>query len=279
MKNAWRKYENEVYEECCRIYGDEKVERNVTKVGVASKVPRQIDVLVHTEEGDIAYDAKYYSQHVDVKTIESMIGMYGDLGVSKFVVVTNMGYSKAALRRAHLGNENIEADILNLGELKHMQWYFAIPYAGRNAISLSPPFGWIVDGQRSAHSEMLAVLYRRGLSFEEAMLKEKEFAYLVLWDKDDEINTIQGLVELHRDSSLEVDEEGKWEILEETPYTITKFRHTKAVTEYIGYREFEKFILSVVLFCEDEKWSRDKTKLQYILCRALPMEVRRDEAI
>ena len=274
MQDEWKKYEEEVYEECCRIYGEEKVERNVSRVGVYTRESRQIDVLVHTDEGDIVFDAKYYSKHVDVKMIEAMIGMYGDLGVEMFVVVTNNGYSKAALRRAHLGKDNVEADVLSLGDLQRMQGYGAVPYAGRNGILLSPPFGWIVDGQRSTHPEMLAVLYQRGLSFGEAMRKEREFAYLVLWDKDDEIHTIQGLAEFHRDVSMEVDTEGKWEILEEEPYTITRFKHSKAVDEYIGYREFENFILSVVLFCEEEKWSRDKTKLQYILRRAMPMHVR-----
>ena len=274
MTEKWKIYEEKVYEECCRIYGNEKVERNISKLGESSQVSRQIDVLVHAEEGDIAFDAKYYSKHVDVKTIESMIGMYGDLGVEKFVVVTNNGYSKAALRRAHLGSENVEADVLSMEELQRMQGYGAMPYVGRNGVLLSPPFGWIVDGKRSAHPELLAVLYRRGLSFDDAMKKEREFAYLVLWDKDDEIHTIQGLAEFHRDVSMEVDTEGKWEILEEEPYTITRFKHSKAVDEYIGYREFENFILSVVLFCEEEKWSRDKTKLQYILRRAMPMHVR-----
>ena len=48
----------------------------------------------------------------------------------------------------------------------------------------------------------------------------------------------------------------------------------KAVDEYIGYREFENFILFVVLYCEEEKWNQDKPKLQYILRRAMPMHVR-----
>lgn len=274
MIRDWKKYEDEVYEECCRIYGSEYVERNVSREGIYTREPRQIDVLVHTDEGDIAFDAKYYSKHVDVKTIESMIGMYGDLGVSKFVVVTNKGYSKAALRRAHRGYENVEADVLNIGELKRLQGYGGIPYAGRNGILLSPPFGWIVDAQTSAHPGMLAVLYRRGLSFKEAMMQEREFAYLVFWDKDDEIHTIPELAELHRNECLEVDTTGKWEILEEIPYTITRFKHSKAVDEYIGYREFENFILFVVLYCEEEKWNQDKPKLQYILRRAMPMHVR-----
>lgn len=278
LTKEWQKYENEVYEECCRIYGDEKVERNVTKVGVASKVPRQIDVLVHTEEGDIAYDAKYYSKQVNVKTIEAMIGMYGDLGVSRFVVVTNKGYSKAALRRAHLGGENVVADVLSLGELKQAQGYWAMPYAGRNGVVLFSPFGWVVDGQKSAHPEMSTVLYRSGIDFEEGLLKEREFAYIQFWDKDDEIHTIPDLMEHHRIECLEADVEGKWEVLDETPCMIAKFKHTKAVVdEYFGYREFDDFILFAVLLCEEEKWGRNRDKLKYMLEHAVPMHVRRKE--
>lgn len=97
MTEDWKKYENEVYEECCRIYGEENVERDVTREGLYSHAARQLDVLVHTDEGDIVYDAMYYSRHVFIKTVESMIGMYEDLRVSMFVIVTNVGYSKAAL--------------------------------------------------------------------------------------------------------------------------------------------------------------------------------------
>lgn len=279
MTEDWKKYENEVYEECCRIYGEENVERDVTREGLYSHAARQLDVLVHTEEGDIVYDAKYYSRHVSIKTVESMIGMYADLGVSKFVVVTNIGYSKAALRRAHMGTEKVEADVLSLGELKQMQAYGALLYAGRNAITLSPPFGWIVDGQRSVHPEMVAVLYRRGLDFKEAMMRELEFAYLGLWDTGDEIHTVEELSKFHRDASLEADPKGKWEILEEEPCLMTRFKHSKAVDEYIGYREFENFILYVILFCDEEKWHRNRQKLIYVLEHAIPMSVvRRDKS-
>ena len=106
------------------------------------------------------------------KSTPTFIAMYGDLGVEKFVVVTNNGYSNAALRRAHLGDENVEADVLSMVELHHMQGYGAMLYAGRNGVLLSPPFGWVVDNQISVHPGMLAVLYRRGVSFEEAMKKE-----------------------------------------------------------------------------------------------------------
>lgn len=235
----WQKYENEVYEECCRIYGEEKVERNVWKMGLSSQVPRQIDVLVHTDEGDIAFDAKYYSNHVEVKTIESMIGMYGDLGVRKFVVVTNKGYSEGALRRAHLGKDNVEADVLSLGELKCMQGYYAIQYAEQYAVTVIAPFAWIVDADTSVHPDIPAVLHRTGISLTDAV-DEKEFAYLRFWIKNrDEINTIEQLAEHLKDECVEADPDGQWSVLEAQPYLITRYIHSKStVVEYFGYKDF-----------------------------------------
>lgn len=274
MTESWKKYEDEVYEECCRIYGEENVERNVTRVGRYSHVSRQIDVLVHTNEGEIVYDAKCYSQRVSIKTIESMIGMYVDLGVSKFVVVTNFGYSMAALRRAHMGTENVEADVMNMGELSRFQCYCALPYAGRNGVLLSPPFGWVIDAQISVHPGMPAVLYARGLSCDDVYTK-KEFAYVEFWDKEDEINTVQQLMEHHREECIEGDENGEWKILEESPFHIARYAHSATtVVEYLGYKEFDNFIFYVVLLCEEEKWGRNRQKMVYLLERALPLNVR-----
>ena len=58
-----------------------------------------------------------------------------------------------------------------------------MPYAGRNCIMLVPPFGWIIDGQNAAHPEMSTVIYRRGVDFEETILKDKEFAYVKFLEK------------------------------------------------------------------------------------------------
>lgn len=274
MTEDWKKYENEVYEECCRIYGEENVERNVTRVGIYSHASRQLDVLVHTSEGDVVYDAKCYSQRVSIKTVEAMIGMYTDLGVSKFVVVTNIGYSKAALRRAHMGTEKVEADVMNIGELSRFQGYGALPYAGRNGVVLSSPFGWVIDGQISVHHGMPAVLYARGLSYDD-VYTEKEFAYVEFWDKEDEINTVQQLMAHHREECIEGDENGEWKILEESPFHIARYTHSATtVVEYFGYKEFDNFIFYVVLLCEEEKWGRNRQKMVYLLERALPLNVR-----
>ena len=278
MSSEWQKYENEVYEECCRIYGEENVEKNVTRAGVSSRVARQIDVLVHTDEGDIAFDAKHYSKHVDVKMIESMIGMYGDLGVEKFVVVTNNGYSRAALRRAHLGKDNVEADVLRLGELKRMQGYFAIPYAEKYAVTLSAPFACIVYAETSVHPDTPTILYRTSITLRDAVI-EKEFAYLHFWIKErDEVNTIEQLAEHLKGECIEADPNGKWSVLEEQPYLMTRCIHSKStVVEYFGYKDFDEFMIYIALYCKEEKWERNRHKLSYMLEHALPMYMSKDD--
>ena len=275
MIEDWHKYENEVYEECCRIYGEENIERNITRVGLYSHAARQLDVLVHTDEGDIVYDAKYYSRRVSIKTVESMIGMYADLGVSMFVVVTNVGYSKAALRRAHMGTENVQAEVLSMAELMEYQAHRAFPFAGKYGVYLSSPFGWIIDGDVCGHEGYGTTLYRRGVSLNKAIVSEYEFAYVRFWDKDDKICTLPQLMEHHKEECLEGDKDGEWRVIEETPYVIAQFNHPMAVvTEYLGYKEFDGFILFVVMLCESEKWRRNKFKLQYVLEHALPFNIR-----
>ena len=273
MSKEWKIYENEVYEECCRIYGEEKVERNIFRKGVSSRTPRQIDVLVHTEEGDIAFDAKYYSEHVDVKKIDEMAGMYADLGVSKFVVVTTKGYSEAALNRAYYGNENVEADILSMEELKLLQGYLGLVRVGQSGVFICAPFSWVLDVQKSAHPQMPYVLYRRGLTYKQALEEEHEIAYVWIEDKED-CGCLADLIAYHKESGLQADRGSEWQQIEDSPYTIRRFKHSQTkIVEYYGYREFDDFIFYVVILCEEEKWNRNKKKMEYMLEHVIPAHV------
>ena len=108
-----------------------------------------------------------------------------------------------------------------------------------------------------------------------AIASEYEFAYVRFWDKDDKIYTLPQLMEQHKEECYGEDVDGEWTVIEEAPFTIAQFSHSKAiVTEYFGYKEFDGFILFVVMLCESEKWRRNKFKLQYVLEHALPFNIR-----
>ncbi len=269
----WKDYENEVFTECSRVFRNSSIQSDVHVKGLYSKRMRQIDVLVEDEKGVIyIFDAKKYNTKIDVKDVESFIGMIKDVGADYGVIVSDKGFSKAAINRAHLGEDNIEVDILSLNDLKIFQAECAIPYAGNNGIIVNAPFGWVIDGTRREH--IVATTYQKGISYEEATLN-KEWAYLNFWDKDDEIDSVDDLISWQNKQLLANDKEGIIEIKDEENIKIRVFISKKyPVKEITLFRDFHDFILFVVLFSPDNFINRNIKKMQNLLLDAIPLKVK-----
>ena len=85
----WRDYEKIVLEECHRVFCNSTIKYNVHIKGIYSKRIRQIDVLIQTSSGAIyVIDTKKYSLKVDVKAVESFIGMVKDVGANYGIIVS-----------------------------------------------------------------------------------------------------------------------------------------------------------------------------------------------
>ncbi|MEQ9007825.1 MAG: restriction endonuclease, partial [Ekhidna sp.] len=175
----WRDYEKEIHQQFQEMYPDAEITHNTTLPGRYSKIDRQIDVLIEDYvAGDrirIMVDGKYFSENIDVKEVECFIGMMQDVSVDKGLLITQKGYSKAAIMRAHNDPSRIELDILNFEELKQFQGFGALPYSGKHGVVMPSPFGWVIDATR--RDGFLATLYQRGLTLEEAG-KNKEWMYV-----------------------------------------------------------------------------------------------------
>ena len=225
----WEEYEKEVLSECHRVFLNSDISYNVHIKGLYSKRIRQIDIMVKDNNNDIyVIDAKKYDVKINVKTVESFIGMIKDVGANYGIIVSEKGFSKSAINRAHFGENNIEVDILSLNELKRFQSVGAIPYSGSNGVAINAPFGWIIDGTR--RYGLTTTLYQRGLSFEEAA-QNKEWAYLGFWDKNDTINTIDKLIASQNNSLLEMDKDGKIDIKEDDLIKVRVFASKKYPTK------------------------------------------------
>jgi len=131
---TWQDYEEAVFQECERVYRFHNAEivKNAHIEGRYSGVNRQIDVLVRLCEGGkvistILVECKHYKQKINVKIVESFIGCLEDVGADKGIIVSENGFSRAAINRAHYGKDDIEVDILNLGELQQFQSLGAFP--------------------------------------------------------------------------------------------------------------------------------------------------------
>lgn len=272
----WQDYEKIVLEECRRVFRNADISHNVHIKGLYSKRMRQIDVLVQTDKGTVyVVDAKKYGIKVDVKTMESFIGMVKDVGGNYGIIVSEKGFTKAAINRAHYGEDNIEIDILNLHELSMFQSEWAIPYAGNNGVIALAPFCWVIDGAR--RNNMVAVMYRRGFSFEEAA-KNKEWAYINFWDKSDEICTLDELISWQNSNLLCDNNNGTIEEICSDLIRIRIFNSPNYPTPEITlFREFDDFFLFVVLFSPNNMISKNIEKMKYFLINSTPIHVEQNK--
>ena len=271
----WKEYENIVLTECQRVFFNADIQYNIYVDGLFSKRKRQIDIFIKDNNGVVyIIDAKKYNTKVDIKDVESFIGMVKDVGGNYGILVSENGFTKAAINRAHIGENNIEVDILNLKELGMFQYECAIPYAGNNGVVVNAPFGWIIDGTR--RESMVATMYQRGISFEEATEQNKEWAYISFWDKNDGINTMEALISFQNDYLMDLNSNGIIETMEDSGLKIRIFTSSNYPTKEITlYREYTDFILFVVLFSPNNLINRNINKMKYLLLNAIPLEVRK----
>lgn len=265
-----------VLEECYRVFLNSDITYNKHIKGLYSNRMRQIDIFIKTNTEKVyVVDAKMYATKVDVKTVESFIGMVKDVGGNYGIIVSEKGFTKAAINRAHCGEDNIEIDILNLHELSMFQSEWAIPYAGNNGVITLAPFCWVIDGAR--RNNMVAVMYRRGFSFEEAA-KNKEWAYINFWDKSNEICTLDELISWQNSNLLCDNNNGTIEEICSDLIRIRIFNSPNYSTQEITlFREFDDFFLFVVLFSPKNMISKNIEKMKYFLINSIPIHVEQNK--
>jgi hypothetical protein len=101
----WRRFEN-VVADITRELGPlgAVVNQDQRLVGQITGVRRQIDILVRipSEAGDVTLivDCKDHSTPVDVKEMEAFLGLLEDVGANRGAIVSALGFTEAAVRRA-----------------------------------------------------------------------------------------------------------------------------------------------------------------------------------
>jgi hypothetical protein len=103
---AWKRYERQIAELIRdRASGPVTITTDAKITGLLSGVPRQIDILIEGNVSGItparvALDCKCFSEKVDVKDVEAFLAMLEDVGVNMGMLVTTVGFTPAAKRRA-----------------------------------------------------------------------------------------------------------------------------------------------------------------------------------
>ncbi len=130
MQPEWRKYEHQIFSKFCEEFPEQEITMNVSIPGYHSQVQRQVDVLVKGQMlgKDIlgVIECKYFSRTVDVEVVDSFIGFMEDVGANVGIIITNEGFSKAAMNRADV--KGIHLDIVEFNELE--DYHFELKLCG-----------------------------------------------------------------------------------------------------------------------------------------------------
>lgn len=274
----WKKYENVVLMKYQEYIKKAMWQKNLKIKGKISNRLRQIDIFVEncTIDGKVCslmIDAKHYNRRIDIKLVESMIGMLEDVGVEKGLIIAEKGYTKGAINRIYNAPCALDLDILTIAELSRFQSTVAIPYSGNCAVILTSPFGWIIDGTRN--DVTVATLYRRGNNLSAEADSKKEFMYINFIVKDRELNTLEKAIEF-----IKEDFDGLNVISSKLEYLSINNKDVAILTqeiefyptkEIVGFIDEENFILFCTLLCPDKFIVRDIRKLKYVLENAIPL--------
>lgn len=276
----WKDYEIEIANYFKSQFPNAEITHNTTLLGRYSKVQRQIDILIEDYVAGnrmrIIVDGKYFSNNIDVKDVEMYIGMLNDCEANKGLLITQEGYSQAAINRAHFDPIDIELDILNFKGLYDFQGFEGIIHRGEDGVVFPAPFGWIIDA--TARQGVLATLYQRGLTLDEAGL-QKEWMYANIWTKGDDILSLENFLEHQKQDTLKHDPKAEISYLPTIKRSDcpTKLRVIETAgyptKEYTGFVEFQDCFFFCVMFTPEELRKKNIRKLESILAKAQAVKI------
>jgi tetratricopeptide (TPR) repeat protein len=282
----WQEYERAITEQFRTNYPSADITPNAKLLGKFSKVERQIDLLIEERASDFAFriviDAKYRGRKIDVVDVEAFIGLTRDVEAHTGMMIALEGYTPAAVNRAHNDDLDIILDVLNLDELKTFQGPSAIPYSGEYGVWIAAPFGWVIDATR--RSQMLASIYQRGKTFEEAV-RSQEWMYVNFWKKKGAlVSSIESLLTYQSGYMLSESAGAEIQLIEEgknrrtgARTMIRRFRKKDyPALEYTGFVDFDDFVFMCVLFTPEPLERKNLRKLRFILRDAFPISVTHD---
>lgn len=175
----WKKYETLIFQKMKGIFPASNFEYDKSILGKYSNTIRQVDILITQKisniEIKIAVECKYYNKVIDLKIIESFISMLRDLNVTKGIIITNKGFSKAAEQRAFNDESDLELDIYNFENINDVQCDIVanfFPFLEFSFVT-EPPFGFIVDQRKGFVYPYLCFYFLRGLNIEQAFKREE----------------------------------------------------------------------------------------------------------
>jgi len=279
-KLTWKQYETYVFNLIRAQFPTADVTKDVRLRGMRSNIFRQIDILVKGVVAGfnitIAFDCKHYNRKLNVRHVETFLSTLEDIGVSKGVIITGQGYTKAALERARKGGRDIEVQVVDFRYLSAYHFLGrAVAWFGEVAMYVTAPSEWVIDNQPTESLNFtLFSIYPLGYTRETAML-HGPFIYGNVVTKNETLPTLEAIVEFHnrniQASAAEHGETAKIEFLETISRKNERVLLRRAEIhegykgpEYTLYIERPQGVVILVLYTRGEEEQALRQDLEWV---------------
>lgn len=280
MNKKWKDYEIFITNHFRKLYPNALISYDVKKTGIISNTTRQIDILIEEKVASfdikIIIDCKFFNKKVDVKAVDSFVGFLADLKVSKGVMITNKGYTPAALNRANNDTQDIELRIINYDDLEEYQSLFAVPYSGKHCVFLTAPEGWIIDRSGIHKTGVPTTLYPIGLK-KGALINGKTifpddgYIYLIFSKKDEKYPDLDYLLKIQKEEVCKNYNNPQIKYIKtinrgdcSAKMRIIEREEIKDLIEYTLFLDFPEVIIFLTLLSPRIKESKYLRKLEWI---------------
>lgn len=265
------------------LYPEASIQHDVRRRGIFSHSERQIDILISGSlagfRTDIAIDCKYFSNKIDIGIVEQFIAFLADLKVSKGVIITNVGFSEAALRRAHNEGRDIEVVILDFEDLESFSGVGGAIMHKDNWGAIVPcPSGWEMHPE--PHPQRLCIYSRPGVDWAQAY-KDRELIYPDISSRS-EMPQLDDLLAFHHHSTTSRFPGAKFEYARSPGAPFKSSDERPMLLRRIDYEEhpepemtvfvtFESFYFFIVLSAPEKQLDRNLKKIAFMAKTALPI--------
>jgi hypothetical protein len=270
---SWKEYEERVHKYFQYKYPDAILKKDAKLRGRLSDALRQIDLLIETEifghSLQIAIECKDWKSKLDVADIGSFIDKLKDVGISKGVIISKFGYTKAAYTRAKKEVE-LQLQVLDFDNLPSHYGFWGVPYRGNVGAVISAPNGWVVNNEipDDILPDRLCWLHPYEFSLEEAAQKKHlcYFNILAIIDTHD----LQSVFNSQDLRVKEKDRKAKIEYWEErSPNGTVIYRRIDYIkdgyVEFTGGIEADEFFVYCVCAVPKDFVPDDLARLRYIM--------------
>lgn len=272
---TWKEYETKITEYFQHRHPTALIKRNVKLLGRLSNTPREIDILIESEVFghaiQIAIECKNWTSKLDVADIGTFIDKLSDVGISKGIIVSRLGYSEGARERAKKQLE-LQLQVLDFENLPKYYGFWGNPYRGNVGALISAPNGWVVNANVPKELRIDLLCFLHPFEYDPSEARERrQLMYFQIWPMLDDYNLNKAFQE--QDKIVEKNDPKAiieyWiESIEKGQVKYRKIKYLKNhYTEFTAGVQTDDFFAYCVYEVSNDFLPDDLARLRYVMSK------------